>query len=565
MAPFTKSLLVLLTEPAESFHMLYQRLRNKAVASHPHGWKTLQRQLGKRADESSTMELTRCLADWLGSAPPPTMDGLPRCCANLIALQSMHDGWCLSGGTLMMGVLDTVQHDLAPKGYWQPNKLIRPERLSQLLTCCCALEWSSRDCFVVMKKARALGLDQISTELQTALRDRFGWMDWLSVILMAQPVAPIEKLHVAREWFVKQGDGRMAIHVRHMIELAKRCGIRVYCTCLNTCCCWNIPSTQAAAAGGVGKTSSAHPTRSVPAIRAPASNPPGASRSVSGDKRKRPTSARPHESDTDSEEEEDEEDEDDEEDCEDTCSDPDAEDEEEAAIEDFTEALYEFEQQWIPPQRAQKEVEMEAISPSKRKSALVRLKQWTEEEKEKEDDSDWSEGASVADGSDAAESDDDDGDDDEEHSEDDDEGDSDEDVKERGSSSSKRINKGNAHKRPRLEENRTIPLMLPSDALVASSCVTANCQSDHVTARQLTAPLYSALVDKFVAEMCSVRPGLATSAADLYRRYHSWHRRSTPTDLRVPMGKKMFWRALAVRFCKSKTDGNVMYRGIAYD
>jgi hypothetical protein len=134
----------------------------------------------------------------------------------------MSDGnWCLSGKTLMMAVLDSMK-DKGP---------IESNQLQRLLRCCRTLEWSSRDCFVVLKKARSLGLVDLAVSLETDLRDRFRWSDQLLVILSAKPVAPIEKLQVARNWFVKQQDGRMASHLRHMIALAKRHHVIVHCLC----------------------------------------------------------------------------------------------------------------------------------------------------------------------------------------------------------------------------------------------------------------------------------------------------------------------------------------------
>lgn len=647
MALFSKSLLLQLRVHPVGFGELYQQLRNKAVATNQHAWKALQRQLGKEEHSASTMLLVKQLFKLLsppasdvvpaartpsdadeGVRPRGSMaaavsneDGLHHCCANLSTLHSMGEGWSLSGGTLMKGVLMSIQ--LQQIAADEPH--IPRGRLQLLLKCCRTLEWTSRDCFLVMKKATALGLNSLRTQLSVELRDRFQWPDWLFVMLTPRPVAPIEKLHLARNWFVTQKDPYMAFHVRRLIALANRYRVRVYCLCrtqsFDDGCLWiacdYCGSWYHSACVGITETRQELEGKewtcpvacthvpSVPedsqvavaAIKSPAEAIPVIATTPVQTGRKRrvpqPISYCDASDGTDSEDEveseseqEDEEQDGSEGNFSDAVSIEEDEDSESDNLADFAEALDLFEHEWVPATHAQEELALESKPPSERRAARAQLKHRMEQQHEQDDDSDWSEGADDlhSDRSEytAVSSGEDNGDDDDSERDcaPDSSDDSQDDAFEASTSVTyckrKRQTKAtmppiNNAKRPCLDDLRTLPVMPPAGRTSSNvqhsgvSCMTAKCQSNHHHAVELSAPLHASLAKQFVTEMCTIERGHATSAAYVYRHYQSWHRRSIDKAGHKSMGKKVFWRAMDAHFCKSKTDGSMMYRGIACD
>jgi hypothetical protein len=435
-------------------------------------------------------------------------------------------------------------------------------------------------------------------------------------------VAQVAKLQVAHNWFVTKKDAHMAFYLRRLIALAKRFRVQLFCLCRpksgdNNClwiACDLCGSWYHSACVGVAGTQQELETKNwtcpidcthVPTVPEEVQTPTeeaAAAVTISADavpeEATAPTVTVPCEdqrrmrravcyraplSDSDTDLEQEEEEEDEEPDGSDghfsdsvASDDEDGSESEDEA--DFAEALDSMEQKWVPALFAQQELALESKPTSQKRAAVAQLKQQMEQQNEQEEDSDWSEGAEDCEqDSSGTESD-------VVHDVSSDQACASDFSDEDDASAWEPLGKRKRHatvdteairsaaKRSCLDDLRTLPAMPPagtaapaSDATFGTSCVTAKCQSNHPEAIQLTAPLHASMVNEFVAEMCAVQRGLATPAGQLYRHYHTWHRHSPDQSRHKCMGKKVFWRAMDARWCKSKTDGSIMYRGIALD
>ena len=188
MAPFAKSLLNLLRADSNDFTGSLRSLRNKALHSNARGWEKLAREFGKDQSDSNTIPVIQLLFEAVvhkslqmpstmaasshttsrmkteATRPAvPLLDALDHCCMNLIHLHGT-PGWCVSGGSLLLGVLNLVSTQ------WHHHHTrmedVPLESLQRLLQHCRALEWTGLDCFLVMKQTQELGYAPLSEQLQ---------------------------------------------------------------------------------------------------------------------------------------------------------------------------------------------------------------------------------------------------------------------------------------------------------------------------------------------------------------------------------------------------------------
>jgi hypothetical protein len=231
-----QSFLRLLTVPPELFKERYTQLNAKATVTHESGWKILKRLFGKGYD-TTTHNLVVALGMLLlssnsadGRMPNVLEDEWNHALTNLVMLHSMPDGgWSISGRTILRGVL--VLHVRYEK---DPHQALRAvvhqvstQRLEQLLQCCRALEWTSRDCFVGMKNALAVQHIWLGDQLRTELRNIFHWPSHIIAHMegtaeLAPTSSVIDGLEIMRNWFVVHHHGHMACYTQHLITWAKQ-------------------------------------------------------------------------------------------------------------------------------------------------------------------------------------------------------------------------------------------------------------------------------------------------------------------------------------------------------
>lgn len=249
MAPFAKSLLNLLRADSNGFTESLQSLRNKALHSNARGWEKLAREFGKGQSDSNTIPVIQLLFEAVVHKSPqmpstmaasshttsrmktkatrtavPLLDALDHCCMNLIHLHGT-PGWCVSGGSLLLGVLSLVST------HHTRMEDVPLQSLQRLLQHCRELEWTGLDCFLVMKQTQELGYAPLSEQLREELIKTFQWTQSVLAILQMKPIAPLEKLKTARNWFMQRQDGYMAYYLRRFISTAETYDMHVHCKC----------------------------------------------------------------------------------------------------------------------------------------------------------------------------------------------------------------------------------------------------------------------------------------------------------------------------------------------
>jgi hypothetical protein len=84
------------------------------------------------------------------------------------------------------------------------------------------------------------------------------------------------------------------------------------------------------------------------------------------------------------------------------------------------------------------------------------------------------------------------------------------------------------------------------------------CEADHQNSFYNTTPLHSSIVENFILNRCLIQSDHSVSASVLYDHFMNFEEKKKKSQI----GSKSFFRAMGIYFCKSKTNGTIMYRGV---